>query len=43
MPSCGVVSSPLAPTTPDQAVMRIASLALGHSLIIQPPAPPPRA
>ena len=43
MPSCGVVSMPLAPSTPDQAVAMFTALALGHSLSIQPPAPPPRA
>lgn len=43
MASSGIVSSALSSATPDHVVMALTALALGHSLSIQPPAPPPRA
>ena len=43
MASCGIVSSAFMPLAPDHDVLTLAVLALGHSLSIQPPAPPPRA
>ena len=42
MPNCG--TTPQCQTlTPDHDVLTLAVLALGQSLSIQPPAPPPRA
>lgn len=43
MATCGIVSSASTPLAPDDDVLTLAALALGHSLSIQPPAPPPRA
>ena len=40
--TCGIVSSASTPLTPDHDVLTLAVLALGQSLSIQPPAPPPR-
>ena len=43
MASCGIVSGTTTAPKPDHDVLRFAAVALGHSLTIQPPAPPPRA
>ncbi len=43
MATCGIVSSESTPLAPDHDVLTLGALALGHSLSIQPPAPPPRA
>lgn len=43
MASCGIVSNAFTPLAMAHDVVTLAVLALGHSLSIQPPAPPPRA
>lgn len=43
MASAGIVSGAFAPAKLDHDALTFAAVALGHSLTIQPPAPPPRA
>lgn len=42
MASAAIVSSVFSPVAPGHDVLKFAAVALGNSLTIQPPAPPPR-